>query len=164
MSTDVATALDTDNDHMTPVKWDDWVNLPVRPQDQSIKTPLREIRVPSVIITVNYGKVHMKAPVFGPKAVKARDSYTCQYCGNVFESNGLNLDHVTPREKGGPTTWDNIVASCYACNGKKANKLPQEAGMFPLRKPSEPKPLPPSSRIKNTYSIAIWDHFLTSKS
>ena len=33
------------------------------------------------------------------KAVLARDSYTCQYCGR--EAAGLTVDHVIPRSRGG---------------------------------------------------------------
>ena len=48
------------------------------------------------------------------KAVLARDSYTCQYCGR--EAAGLTVDHVIPRSRGGQSVWENIVASCASCN------------------------------------------------
>src|SRR4051812_31524082 len=41
------------------------------------------------------------------RAVFARDRWTCQYCGGVRGT--LTLDHVIPRSRGGPSTWDNIV-------------------------------------------------------
>ena len=44
------------------------------------------------------------------KAVLARDSWTCQYCGQ--RKPGLTVDHVIPRSRGGTSAWDNIVASC----------------------------------------------------
>ncbi|MFC7339409.1 HNH endonuclease [Haloferula chungangensis] len=68
-----------------------------------------------------------------------RDKFTCQYCAKVFQEPELNLDHVMPRDKGGPTTWHNIVTSCIRCNTRKANKLPHEANMFPLVKPVIPR-------------------------
>ena len=43
------------------------------------------------------------------RAVFARDSWTCQYCGS---RSNLTVDHVIPRSKGGSSGWDNIVASC----------------------------------------------------
>tara|TARA_E500000331_G_C16948293_1_gene579303 strand:+ start:89 stop:607 length:519 start_codon:yes stop_codon:yes gene_type:complete len=67
-----------------------------------------------------------------------RDANTCQYCGNIFSENKLTLDHVTPRSKGGPKTWENIVTSCVKCNQKKGNKLPHEVNMMPLRLPKPP--------------------------
>ena len=57
----------------------------------------------------------------------------------VFERNDLNLDHVIPRDRGGPTTWENIVCSCIACNTRKSNRTPFEAGMNLVRKPKRPK-------------------------
>ena len=68
-----------------------------------------------------------------------RDHNTCQYCGKVFDRKDLNLDHVIPRDRGGPTTWENIVCSCIKCNTQKANRTPQEAGMHLIRKPKRPK-------------------------
>ena len=50
------------------------------------------------------------------------------------------VDHVIPRSKGGGSTWDNIVASCAPCNRRKADHLPDKAGMHPRRTPSMPQP------------------------
>ena len=47
------------------------------------------------------------------RAVFARDDWTCQYCGS---RSNLTVDHVVPRSKGGPSSWENIVASCAPCN------------------------------------------------
>jgi len=54
----------------------------------------------------------------------------------VFDRKDLNLDHVIPRDRGGPTTWENIVCSCIECNTQKANRRPQEAGMHLVRNPN----------------------------
>jgi len=62
-----------------------------------------------------------------------RDEDTCQYCGK--HSRELTLDHVVPRSRGGQSTWENLVASCRACNGKKGNRLLKEANMRLLRQP-----------------------------
>ena len=72
------------------------------------------------------------------KAVLARDSWTCQYCGS--ERLGLTVDHVIPRSRGGESVWENIVASCAPCNRKKGNKTPREASMHPRSNPSPPGP------------------------
>ena len=39
-----------------------------------------------------------------------------------------NVDHVQPRSKGGKHTWDNVVAACRRCNGRKENRLPARGG------------------------------------
>jgi 5-methylcytosine-specific restriction endonuclease McrA len=72
------------------------------------------------------------------KAVLARDSWTCQYCGSGRP--GLTVDHVIPRSRGGQSVWENIVASCASCNRKKGNRLPREARMHPRSSPRPPGP------------------------
>ena len=62
-----------------------------------------------------------------------RDDETCQYCGK--RTRDLTLDHVIPRSRGGQSTWENLVASCKACNGKKGNHLLKEVNMHLIRHP-----------------------------
>ena len=71
------------------------------------------------------------------RAVFARDDWTCQYCGS---RSNLTVDHVVPRSKGGPSSWDNIVASCAPCNRRKGNTLLRQSGMQLSRKPATPSP------------------------
>jgi 5-methylcytosine-specific restriction endonuclease McrA len=71
------------------------------------------------------------------RAVFARDDWTCQYCGS---RSSLTVDHVIPRSKGGPSSWENIVASCAPCNRRKGNALPRQAGMKLTREPRTPSP------------------------
>jgi hypothetical protein len=65
--------------------------------------------------------------------IMLRDEETCQYCGKHFRE--LTLDHVIPRSRGGQSTWENLVACCRACNGRKGNRLPHEVGMKLMRQP-----------------------------
>src|SRR5664279_3252438 len=69
------------------------------------------------------------------RAVFARDSWTCQYCGS---RSNLTVDHVIPRSKGGSSSWENIVASCAPCNRRKGDRLPRQAGMHPRHAPRTP--------------------------
>ena len=62
------------------------------------------------------------------RAVFARDDWTCQYCG---ARSNLTVDHVVPRSKGGPSSWENIVASCAPCNRRKGNALPRQVRHAP---------------------------------
>jgi 5-methylcytosine-specific restriction endonuclease McrA len=68
------------------------------------------------------------------RAVFARDSWSCQYCGGAAE----NLDHVVPRSRGGLHSWDNVVAACRRCNAKKEDRTPSEAGFRLVRQPFAP--------------------------
>jgi len=69
------------------------------------------------------------------RAVFARDGWRCQYCGS---RSNLTVDHVIPRSKGGPSTWENIVASCAPCNRRKGDRLPHQVNMHPRVKPRTP--------------------------
>jgi 5-methylcytosine-specific restriction endonuclease McrA len=71
------------------------------------------------------------------RAVFARDQWTCQYCGS---RSSLTVDHVVPRSKGGPSSWENIVASCAPCNRRKGNALPRQVGMRLRKQPGTPNP------------------------
>src|SRR6476469_1893616 len=71
------------------------------------------------------------------RAVFARDSWTCQYCGS---RSNLTVDHVIPRSKGGLSTWENIVASCAPCNRRKGDHLPHQVRMHPRNAPRTPRP------------------------
>ena len=71
------------------------------------------------------------------RAVFARDGWTCQYCGS---RSNLTVDHVIPRSKGGPSSWENIVASCAPCNRRKGDMTPIQANMHPAHEPRAPHP------------------------
>ena len=69
----------------------------------------RSVPVPTVIRLVHFVRVPFRASApLSRRAVFARDGHRCQYCGRAAE----NLDHVVPRSRRGPHTWDNVVASC----------------------------------------------------
>ena len=59
--------------------------------------------------------------------VRARDSYTCQYCGAVTPPD-LEVDHIVPRSRGGSDRADNLVAACHNCNVAKGNQTAAEFG------------------------------------
>jgi 5-methylcytosine-specific restriction endonuclease McrA len=81
---------------------------------------------PSVVRLVRYVHIPRQYRVaVNRRTVFARDGSRCQYCGAPAE----NLDHVIPRSKGGPHTWENVVAACRRCNTRKEDRLPHEAGM-----------------------------------
>ncbi|HYU60851.1 MAG TPA: HNH endonuclease [Solirubrobacterales bacterium] len=93
------------------------------------------------------------------KAVLARDSWTCQYCGQ--SKPGLTVDHVIPRSRGGESIWENIVAACASCNRRKGNRLPKEASMHPRRRPKAPGPLV-FIRISSPRIPVTWERYLLS--
>lgn len=74
---------------------------------------------------------------FNKKNIFKRDAYTCQYCGRD-SGERMTIDHVVPKSQGGRTIWENVVSACRACNLRKGNRRPGEAGMYLLRKPARP--------------------------
>jgi 5-methylcytosine-specific restriction endonuclease McrA len=116
--------------------------------------------VPKILVLSMYDRVPRMEVRFSRRNVLLRDRFTCQYCARVFPETQLNLDHVTPRDKGGRTTWDNIVTSCFRCNTRKANQLPHEAGMHPRSKPFAPRWRPLFGLHENGLADASWHHIL----
>jgi 5-methylcytosine-specific restriction endonuclease McrA len=129
-----------------------------------IHTVTLALKVPSVIVLGLYEKIPRLEVKFTRRNVFLRDRFTCQYCAKSLPEPMLNLDHVIPRQKGGRTTWDNIVTSCIRCNTRKANKLPHEADMHPLNKPVAPRWRPLFGLRENGLGDDGWEHFLGTDS
>ena len=118
------------------------------------------IRLPKVIILKVFDRLPIKEVKFHRNNIFERDKCRCQYCGNQFTEKELNLDHVIPRHHGGRTSWENVVTSCIRCNSRKADRLPHEAGMKLIRKPTKPKWRPFVSVAENKEKNPSWDYFL----
>jgi 5-methylcytosine-specific restriction endonuclease McrA len=58
--------------------------------------------------------------------IRIRDSCRCVYCGTRHD---LDVDHVVPASRGGPTVEGNLVLSCRRCNNLKGDCVPTEIGM-----------------------------------
>ena len=161
MATDVATAMNLEyplkengewdldaTPNLIPVKWDDWLNLPIRPTDDVVHTARLVIRVPTVIIAVNYAKVPKRRPKLCARSIRERDGNRCQYTGRELKPDEGSLDHVIPRSRGGKDEWENLVWSAKEVNHKKADKTPEEAGLTLLSTPRAPKEVPFSATLK----------------
>jgi 5-methylcytosine-specific restriction endonuclease McrA len=161
MATNVATGLEIEGEnHIRPVAWDEWITLPIRPQDNAVHTVRGAIRVPTVIVAMNYAKVPKKRPKLCAKNIRERDGNRCQYTGKLLKPDEGSLDHVLPRSRGGRDTWENLVWAAKEVNQRKADRLPHEAGLKLLNTPRAPKELPASSLIRNAHGLAEWKLFL----
>lgn len=151
-------------EYVNPVGWDEWVELEVRPWDLSIHTTSREFRVPTVVITTNYDKVHMKYLTGKPtkEGLAIRDNLIDGYTGKELEYNMATIDHVKPRSRGGTDTYDNTVLTSKEINNKKGNLTVKEAGLNLLINPHNPKPVLISSTIRKARHFD-WIPFLTKK-
>ncbi|NDH48809.1 MAG: HNH endonuclease [Acidimicrobiia bacterium] len=97
---------------------------------------------------------------FSRRNVYLRDANTCQYCGRQFRDEELNLDHVVPRDIGGKTNWENIVTACVRCNSRKANRLPEQAGMTLRHPPTKPKWRLVVASSLSADEVECWKEFL----
>ncbi|HOW65606.1 MAG TPA: HNH endonuclease [Candidatus Paceibacterota bacterium] len=139
----------------------EWQDFSRREYDpEAIRTVSFRIRIPRVIMVLVFDRQPKKEVKFTRHNIFERDQNTCQYCGRIFDRSELNLDHVIPRDQGGPTSWENIVCSCIACNTQKANRTPQEAGMKLVRKPKRPKWRPFVQINLSLNYHDSWKHFV----
>ncbi len=118
--------------------FDSWAELSRGAKGESLRTPRFKLLVPEVIVLTHYNAIPPRRVKFSRRNIFERDRYTCQYCGRTPQRAELSIDHVVPRSRGGQTTWSNVILACTACNARKRDRLPSEAGMWPQRTPSEP--------------------------
>jgi 5-methylcytosine-specific restriction endonuclease McrA len=166
LAANVATALDIEGEcHFRPVMWDEWITLSVRPQDNAVQTVRGPIRLPTVIVAVNYARVPRQRPKLCARTIRERDGNRCQYTGRLLHPDEGSLDHVLPRSRGGQDTWENLVWSGKDVNAKKGNRLPHEAGLKLLRTPRAPQggELPATALLRNPHGVADWQLFLPEK-
>src|ERR1051326_2105884 len=161
MATNVATGLEIESeDHIRPVSWEEWITLPIREQDEAVHTVRGQIRVPTVIVAVNYAKVPKKRPKLCARTIRERDGNRCQHTGRVLRPDEGSLDHVLPRSRGGKDTWENLVWSGKDVNSRKGDRLPHEAGLKLLSTPRAPNEMPAMAFIRNSHAVADWELFV----
>ena len=79
-----------------------------------------------------------QAPALANLKLFARDRHFCAYCGGHFHFDELTREHIVPVSRGGVDSWMNCITACRACNGRKGNRLPEEARMSLLYLPYVP--------------------------
>ena len=142
------------------VAWDEWIQLPIREQDNAVHTVRGLIRVPTVIVCANFSKVPKKRPKFSSRTIRERDGNRCQYTGKLLKPEEGSIDHILPRSRGGKDAWENCVWSSKAVNSKKGNRLPHEAGLKLLRAPKPVREMPVTALIRNMHGIPDWEPFI----
>lgn len=75
---------------------------------------------------------------FSRKVIFSRDSWTCQYCGNIVPASTISIDHIIPVSRGGKSEWLNCVTACRSCNSRKSAHSLEEVNMSLLKLPSVP--------------------------
>jgi 5-methylcytosine-specific restriction endonuclease McrA len=134
-------------------------------EDRNIRSVTFSMKMPAIVRELTRYK-RKNAIKFSRENVYSRDKGRCQYCGHDVPRPNATYDHVTPREQGGQTKWENIVIACFACNQKKRNRTPEQANMKLLcGKPEKPKSLPNTVRLTMTWNKdvpPVWKDYLIS--
>jgi len=98
------------------------------------------LEVPAILALRGNSRLNLfdVTPGFSKFKVIRRDRQTCAYCGDANDVRKLTVDHILPASRGGALSWMNTVAACRACNARKADRTPEEAGMPLLFTPYVP--------------------------
>ena len=120
----------------------------VEQSGEFLRTVRERFPIPSVIALRTYVNVPRRQAHWSRRGVLVRDSFTCIYCGiqpgqlmrgKMLTKSDFTVDHVIPRSRGGRDTWTNTACACYACNHRKGDRLPHEAGMKMRFEPKTPR-------------------------
>jgi len=163
-----ALLIDYDNSggpsNIKPMNWQEWCSLPVEKEHFSVGIVGGRIRIPTIVICENYGKIPFKRKKLNKQTLYERDGGVCQYSGRKLSYRNATIDHILPKSKGGIHSWENVVISHKDINHKKGSKTLDECGLKLLKKPKEPVPIPTTFLVKNEYKIRDWNYFLLTNS
>lgn len=161
-----AEVVTVEDDRYATYDWDSWKevaeardNFPEQDYDWIHTVSLR-IPVPKVIRLFTYNRVPSRQVKFNRRNIFARDENSCQYCGRRFPTQDLTIDHIVPRSKHGPTTWDNVVVACVPCNSRKGGRLLHQAGMKLIKPAAAPRRSPLIALKVRSSRYRTWAHFL----
>ncbi len=162
---DHARVINTFDNEFVPMTVAEWLEFSMRPGKaptgaEYVRTIRLNIILPKILLLNHFDRVPIAEVKFNRQNIFERDSYTCQYTGRVCRAKDLTLDHVIPRDRGGRTTWENIVTCSRDINSRKGNCLPHEAGLRLIRKPERPRWRPFASVAAGSIIDNAWRHFL----
>ena len=133
----------------------------LRYYETTVKTPSKNLFIPAVIRLLNFDKLPRCKITYSRRTILERDNYKCQYCSQKLTIKTATLDHVTPRAKGGRTTFENTVASCMPCNNKKGDRLLRNCPFKLNRRPCKPEKI--FFRLRLNRLEEEWEDYLPEK-
>ncbi len=120
-------------------------------EDRVIRGVSVTIKMPAIIMLKGFigFKSNKDGVTYSPQAVYERDKNMCQYLhrdeyGKPFQykckAEERSIDHVIPKDMGGPNSFENCVTACRICNVViKRNRTPEQAGLVLVRRPFVPE-------------------------
>jgi 5-methylcytosine-specific restriction endonuclease McrA len=156
---EAAVAIYINDGQMIPMKWSEWVKLPVNEEDGCIRSQRLRVRRPTVIAMCVYDKFKHKAPKANLKTLAALANYKDEYTGEKLDDpHSWSKDHINPVSKGGADKPENWAFTHKLHNNKKGSKTPEEMG-WKRPKGHKLKPMPPSAFVTPAHP----DHLLFLK-
>lgn len=114
----------------------DKVDIVLQDDERVVRSVHLEVPVPSVVRLRAFVRVPYRTrSAVTRRGVLRRDAYRCAYCR---DRKATTVDHVIPTSRGGPNTWENVVAACEPCNSRKGDRLVRELGWQPRFEPTVP--------------------------
>lgn len=96
--------------------------------DTKVQLHLREIHLTTGDIPPSRGLKQPKTKANGRTItpsirwrIMKRDGFKCKKCGKSQEQEQLEIDHITPRSKGGASDPENLLTLCFTCNRGKGD-------------------------------------------
>lgn len=163
---DVAEVIDVTDGQYVSYPFDTWAELSEFQREFEpdrydwVKTVRFQVAVPRIIRLLGYDRLPAQIVKLNRRNLFARDRNQCQYCGRVFSTSELSIDHVLPRAQGGGDSWENLVCACVRCNARKGGRTPEQASMTLVRKPVRPKRNPMISIRLGQERYHSWKAFL----
>jgi hypothetical protein len=163
MASGAASGIDTSGGSMVPVRWDQWITLPGDVGAEAAMTAKGPIRIPRVIIAVNYKHLRIKTESLTHEVIARRQDFRCAYTGQRVRRKNWSLDHVIPKSRGGSSSWDNLVIADREVNSRKGDRTPAEAGLRLLHKPRPPRRMVPCDAIRQRFGVLFreWEPFVS---
>ena len=123
---------------------------PAQPQEPARKTPATNTRRP---YDQHDGADDQKAK---DKRYwfNHQDNGICNYCGHRYLYDQLDMEHIIPKELGGPDHRRNMQLACRSCNQKKGTSTDIEfreinKRLIPLEERTPPRPPVEPSKLKS---------------
>jgi 5-methylcytosine-specific restriction endonuclease McrA len=104
--------------------------------NENVHSPSITFALPSIIKLKDFVRNQKMDVILTRRNLLARDNHQCQYC--EIKKGPLTIDHVMPKNRGGPDAWENLVTACQTCNSNKGSRTPEEAKMILKRLPKKP--------------------------
>jgi len=141
--------------HAIKLHWLNRVTI-LHSYDTVIHSPSLSMQMPAVAVTNKFYRIPQEAK-FTRNNLFLRDTFTCQYCAELFSQTELTVDHVIPKSLGGGSNWENCVASCKSCNSMKGSDI-----IKPIRDPYKPSYWDLAKKKRNKIEILhpSWEQYI----